>query len=262
VGTIRKASVEVLQAERDEMEISIESDKLHQSVGGERHSRPTFLSDFILGCQDGLVNVLGILLGLTAASADVRVFFVAALAALGAESISMAAVAYTSTIAKRQVYLKEVAREMREMKDVPKVEKDEVRKIFKNWGYEGQELEEMTNRISSNPRAMLEFMMSYELAFAPIDKSEARRSFILVGSSTILGSFLPLLPYFFTGRNIVVGTEISLVLCGVVLFLIGVYEAKITVGSLWKSGLRMTAIGLIAGLAGFLIGHFIGSLPV
>jgi hypothetical protein len=51
-------------------------------VKNERHSRPTLLSNFILGSQDGLVNVLGILLGLTAATTDVRIFFVAALAAL------------------------------------------------------------------------------------------------------------------------------------------------------------------------------------
>ena len=46
------------------------------------------------------------------------------------------------------------------------------------------------------------------------------------------------------------------------LFCIGVYEAKTTVGSLWRSGLQMAAIGLTAGLVGFLIGHFIGALPL
>lgn len=48
---------------------------------------------------------------------------------------------------------------------------------------------------------------------------------------------------------------------GVVLFAIGFYEARTTVGSLWRSGLQMAAIGLAAGLAGFLIGHFIGATP-
>ena len=64
------------------------------------HSSPSFLSDFILGTQDGLVNVLGILLGVTTATSDLKIILVATLAALGAESISMGAVAYTSTIAR------------------------------------------------------------------------------------------------------------------------------------------------------------------
>jgi VIT1/CCC1 family predicted Fe2+/Mn2+ transporter len=228
----------------------------------ERHSRPTLLSNFILGSQDGLVNVLGILLGLTAATTDIRIFFVAALAALGAEAISMGAVAYTSTAARRRVYLKETNREEQEMRDLPDIELGEVRQIFRSWGYEGKELEDLSESIAKNPKAMLEFMMSYELDLAPVDKSEARRSALIVGSSTVLGSFIPLIPYLFVGRNILTGTEASVIFSGVVLFFIGVYEAKTTVGSLWRSGLQMAAIGLTAGLAGFLIGHLIGALPV
>jgi VIT1/CCC1 family predicted Fe2+/Mn2+ transporter len=231
-------------------------------VKSERHSRPTLLSNFILGTQDGLVNVLGILLGLTAATTEFRIFFVAALAALGAESISMGAVAYTSTAARRRVYLKEANREGQEMKDVPEIELEEVRHIFRSWGYEGKELEDLTESIAKNPKAMLEFMMSYELDLAPVEKSEARRGALIVGSSTVFGSFLPLIPYFFVGRNILTGTEISVIFSGAALFFIGAYEAKTTVGSLWRSGLQMAAIGLTAGLAGFLIGHFIGALPV
>src|SRR5437879_3055696 len=69
------------------------------------HPKPTVLSDFILGSQDGIVNVLGIILGLSAATRDVRIILVATLAALGAESIAMGAVAYTSTRARRRLYL-------------------------------------------------------------------------------------------------------------------------------------------------------------
>src|SRR5664280_1793288 len=158
--------------------------KMMPSKGkSERHSRPTLLSNFILGSQDGLVNVLGILLGLTAATTDIRLFFVAALAALGAETISMSAVAYTSTSARRQVYLKEANRERKEMKDVPEIEREEVRGIFRRWGYEGKELEDLTEHIVKNPKAMLDLMMSFELDLAPVDESEARRSALIVGSS-------------------------------------------------------------------------------
>jgi vacuolar iron transporter family protein len=157
----------------------------------EPHSSHSFLADFILGSQDGLVNVLGILLGVAAATSDVRIIYVAALAALGAESISMGAVAYTSTVAKRRQYLKEVEREQREMKDVPETELQEVRDIFKGWGYVGDGLESLTRQIASNPRAMLEFMMSFELKLEPVNENEARRSFAIVLSSTIFGSIVP-----------------------------------------------------------------------
>jgi len=229
----------------------------------EPHSSHSFLSDFILGSQDGLVNVLGILLGISAATNDVRLIFVAALAALGAESISMGAVAYTSTVARRRQYLKETSREELEMKEVPATEFEEVRDVLKGWGYEGEELETMTTHIASNPKAMLEFMMSFELKLAPVEKNEARRSFLVVLSSTIVGSIIPLIPFFFvTSSTIASGTIASVVLSGATLFFIGAYEARTTVGSIWWSGLQMTAIGLAAGFAGYIIGHVIGAVPV
>ena len=157
----------------------------------EPHSSRSFLSDFILGSQDGLVNVLGILLGISAATSDVRIIYVGALAALGAESISMGAVAYTSTQARRRQYQKAASQEQLETKQDPATELEEVRSILKGWGYEGTGLETMTNGIASNPKAMQEFMMSFELKLAPVEKDEARRSFAVVLSSTVFGSIIP-----------------------------------------------------------------------
>lgn len=229
----------------------------------EPHSSHSFLSDFILGSQDGLVNVLGILLGISAATSDIRIIYVAALAALGAESISMGAVAYTSTVARRRQYLKEASREQLEIKQTSSTEADEIRGILAGWGYEGTELDEMVGKIVSNPKAMLEFMMSFELRLAPIEKEEARRSFAVVLSSTIFGSIVPLIPFFFvTSSTILSGTIASILVSGALLFFIGAYEARTTVGSVWWSGLQMTIIGLSAGFAGYLIGRAVGAVPV
>jgi len=239
-----------------------ESIHSHPSGSTEVNSPYNYLSNFILGCQDGLVNVLGILLGLTAATSDVKLIFVGALAALGAESISMGAVAYTSTLARRKQYLKEVDRERTEIKEVPEVEREEVRDVFQRWGYKGKELESVTDLIASKPKAWLEFMMSHELRLQPVDESEPRRSFLVVLSSAVVGSIIPLIPYFLVGKDLLLGAIGSVIVSGVTLFVIGYYEARTTVGSLWTSGLQMTVIGLTAGLAGFLIGHFIGASPV
>ena len=197
----------------------------------EQHSRRNVLSDFILGCQDGLVNVLGIILGISAATRDIRLIFVATLAALGAESISMAAVAYTSTSARRRLYLSEVEREKREIRDVPDLEKNEVRDVLKQWGYKGKDLEDFVERITGNPKAWLEFMMSYELELAPVQIFEPRRSFVLVGASTVVGSLIPLFPFIFVGSDVTTGAITSVVVSGIALFLIGWYAAKTTVGS-------------------------------
>ncbi len=226
----------------------------------EEHIRPGLLSDFILGSQDGLVNVLGILLGLAAATSDIRIIIIAALAALGAESVSMGAVAYTSTLARRKVYEAEVRRELQEMRDVPDIEREEVRTIFRDWGYSGDELEELVRRVESRPKAMLDLMMAFELKLAPVEVAQPRNSALVVFGATVAGSLIPLVPFLVAGHAIVDAAYASIIVSGAALFGIGWYEARTTVGPFWKSGLRMLLIGLGAGFAGFLIGHFAGAL--
>jgi vacuolar iron transporter family protein len=222
----------------------------------EQHVRPGLLSDFILGSQDGLVNVLGILLGLAAADAAHAIILIGALAALGAESVSMGAVAYTSTLARRRVYEAEREKELREMREIPEMEREEVRTIFRNWGFDGEELEEMVRKIEAKPKAMLELMMAFELNLATVSESQPLNSGLVVLASTIVGSAIPILPFLVPGISVLTAAVSSVVVSGAALFGIGWYEASITIGPFWKSGLRMVLIGLAAGVAGYLIGHF------
>jgi vacuolar iron transporter family protein len=239
---------------------------IHAAKGYESHPHPTFLSDFILGSQDGLVNVLGILLGLSAATVSLgtsaaihRLILVAAFAALGAESISMGAVAYTSTLARRRLYLSEVKREQDEMREVPDIEREEVRVVLKEWGYEGAELEDLLDRIVRNPRAWMEFMMAFELKLAPVKDTQARDSFVIVFLSTVVGSFIPILPFLVPHLTIEVALISSLVLAGLTLGLVGLYEARTTGGPPFQNAAQMIIIGLAAGFAGFLIGLALGA---
>ncbi|MGI0131268.1 MAG: VIT1/CCC1 transporter family protein [Thermoplasmata archaeon] len=224
------------------------------SLRREQHVRPGLLSDFILGSQDGMVNVLGILLGLAAASAGSRIIVIAALAALGAESVSMGAVAYTSTLARRRVYEAERLREIAEMKDLPEMEREEVRTIFRDWGFEGDELEEIVRKIETKPKAMLELMMAFELNLASVSAEQPLNSALVVFAATVVGSVIPLVPFLIPSLPVLTQAVTAVLVSAIALFGIGWYEARITVGPFWKSGLRMLLIGLGAGGAGLLIG--------
>src|SRR5213082_687369 len=83
-------------------------------IGKEKHSTNNPLRDVILGGQDGLVNMLGIALGVVAAGGSTHVLVVTGIAAAITESISMGAVAYTSFGSDRDFYLAEKAREQDE----------------------------------------------------------------------------------------------------------------------------------------------------
>jgi VIT1/CCC1 family predicted Fe2+/Mn2+ transporter len=228
-----------------------------EDVTGEQHKQPGLLSDFILGSQDGIVNVLGVILGVAVASQDFRIILAGGLAATFAESISMGAVAYTSTMARREFYIAEMEREKREMETVPEQEKDEVRKILERWGVPSQELEDILVHITMKPKAWLDIMMAHELNLSPVDEKQAARSALLVGVAAIVGSFIPLIPFLFAGNQILAGILGSLALSAAMLFGIGWYKAKMTVGRPHRSGLQMLLIGISSALAGFAVAYLV-----
>jgi VIT1/CCC1 family predicted Fe2+/Mn2+ transporter len=228
-----------------------------QDVTGEQHKQPGLLSDFILGSQDGMVNVLGVILGVAVASQDIRIILAGGLAATFAESISMGAVAYTSTNARREFYLAEMEREKREMDENPEQEKEEVRAILSRWGVPSKELEDILVHITMKPKAWLDIMMAHELNLTPVDEKQAAKSALLVGTAAIFGSLIPLAPFLFMGSDIMMGIVWSLVVSAAALFGIGWYKAKMTVGKPHRSGLQMLLIGISSALAGFGVAYLV-----
>src|SRR5213594_844780 len=81
----------------------------------EGHRQTNWLRDVILGGQDGLVNILGIILGVIAGGGSNTILLTAGFAAAITESISMGAVGYTSSVSQRDYYQAERAREAREI---------------------------------------------------------------------------------------------------------------------------------------------------
>lgn len=105
----------------------------------EEHRRQgNWLRDVILGGQDGLVNILGIVLGVIAAGGSTTVLLVTGIAAAITELISKGAVGYTSTQSERDYYRAAQERERREVENDPDQERDEVREIYAAKGFDGE----------------------------------------------------------------------------------------------------------------------------
>jgi predicted membrane protein (TIGR00267 family) len=218
------------------------------------------LRDIILGGQDGLVNVLGLVLGVAAATAQLRIIMAAALAATFSESIAMGGVAYTSALAERDYYLAQLAKEQREIEEVPDVETEEVREIFRDKGIHGELLERVTKEITSDKKVWVDVMMRDELHLAPVNEKGVVRRALITGFSTLIGSLIPLIPFLFVplfGISITAAIIMAVPLCAAVLFAVGAYKALTLVGDWRISGLQMTVIGMVSAAAGYGIGRLL-----
>ncbi|MFA6035810.1 MAG: VIT1/CCC1 transporter family protein [Candidatus Micrarchaeia archaeon] len=214
------------------------------------------MRQFILGGQDGLVNVLGIILAVATATNDVKVVLIAGLAATFAESISMAAVAYTSSKAERDHYLREQEKELGEIRHHPESEKQEIRDVYTLRGFKGKLLEDIVEKISSDEKMMLKFMMREELNMTEAGDLNPAKEALIVGVSAMIGSFIPLTAFFF--MPIALAVPLSLVISTAVLFAAGVIKSKYSVGGWLRSGIEMALIGMVAALTGYAIGAVLG----
>jgi VIT1/CCC1 family predicted Fe2+/Mn2+ transporter len=218
----------------------------------EPHKKGNRLSDIILGGQDGLVSILGLLLGLAAATKSSRIIIAGGLATIFAETLSMAAVAYTSKMADRDHYAAERKQEIKEVAEVPDIERQEIVDIYSAKGFSGKLLTDIVNHITSDHELWIDTMMKEELNLLPVIKHDVYEYTAVVGIATFSGAFLPLIPFFFMSVH---GALIAaLILSVVVLAGIGIYKAKMTLGKPFKSALQMVLIGMGAAVAGYLIG--------
>jgi len=216
------------------------------------HRQAYQLADVILGGQDGLVNVLGVILGVAAATNDPYIVLVAGLSATFAESVSMGAVAYTSTVAQVDFYESEREREYRHIQDVPHLERQEIRQIYTEKGFKGEMLERIVDTITANADVWVAVMMAEEHRLTPTSRANALRSALIVGLAALVGSLIPLAPFLLL--PVKMSIWVSLVVSALVLFVVGAYKAKVTIGRPGRSGFEMALIGTVSALVGYAVG--------
>lgn len=230
----------------------LHSDDLHHHNQTDPHKQASALSDIILGGQDGLVNVLGVILGVAAATSDAYLVLVAGLAATFAESVSMGAVAYTSTVADADYYESEREREYRHIKEVPNLEREEIRSIYTGKGFEGDLLTKIVDTITANQDVWVAVMMAEEHQLQPVNRKHALRSAFIVGIAAVIGSLIPLIPFLFV--TVSSAMLLAIGFSAIVLFVVGAVKARMTIGHPGKSGIEMAAIGIVSALVGYAVG--------
>ena len=231
--------------------------KSTRTLRHEQHRDTTSLRDVILGGQDGLVNILGIILGVIAADGATSVLIVTGIAAAITESISMGAVGYTSSLAERDRYEAERLRELSEIDSSPDVERDEVRTIYEAKGFSGELLERVVTTLTADRERWADTMMDEELHLRPVDMRDVVRTSITITIATLIGHLIPILPFFALPRF--PALVAAFILSGIVLFAVGAYTAVTLVGDWRRNGAQMLVIGLGAAALGYLISKLVGA---
>jgi VIT1/CCC1 family predicted Fe2+/Mn2+ transporter len=214
-----------------------------------------FVRDVILGGQDGLVNVLGLVLGMAVATGDSRVVVTAGLAALLAESIAMAGVAYTSSGAERQLAAATRTNLRLERESLALTRAVERSLRFRSAGLSPEARALAESEAELEARAWLARLEEERAALSPVREARPIRTAAIVGVSTAIGSAVPLLPFVLLPMSI--APIVALAAGGAVLAVAGIERAVLTGGSRLRAAIEMLAIGLVSAFAGYLIGQIL-----
>jgi len=211
------------------------------------------IRSIILGMNDGLISTFTLLVGVAAAtltSAGNTIVILTGIAAMVSGAISMGLGEYISSKSEYTYIKSEMKKEEAEIELFPEEEKQEVYEILEKMGLHGDTLNSSVDTITSNKETWLNFLLGSELG---LDEPEnpvlgAFLTFI----SFIIGSFIPLSPYFLNlgFRSLIISTLLSFCMLGIV----GAAKTKITGERKLKGTIEMLIIGCIAFVCSYGIG--------
>lgn len=235
-----------------EHEHSTESIRARLAAG----PRLNYVRDWIYGGIDGSVTTFAIVSGVVGADLAPAVILVLGFANVVADGFSMAASNYMGTRAEREDHKLLEAVEYRHIDATPEGEREEVRQIYQEKGFEGGDLERVVELITADRRRWVQTMLTEEYGLP----REVRSPWLAAASTFsafLLCGLVPLLPFML---GIERAFDLSILLTGGVFFAIGSIKSRWSTARWWRSGLETLLVGSAAAGLAYVIGVFLRDL--
>ncbi len=221
----------------------------------ERHPHITgrgLISASALGLTDGLVTNLAFLSGFSGAVSSEPLIRFAGLAAMLAGTVSMFFGGVLSARSEHDLYKADSRREAYELEHETGEEKQEMKWIYMDKGLTEQEADTVVSRLLTNKDKFLEDMLANELHVHRHNLQNPFKLGAVIGLSFLVGSLVPLVPYYLVSKPSSV--SLSVLLSLVFLFAAGEWKGRIVKRRPLRSGLETLLVGAVAAGILFLIG--------
>ena len=218
--------------------------------------RLSYLRDWIYGGIDGAVTTFAVVAGVVGAQLSTKIILIIGLANILADGFSMAAGNYLATKSEQDEIERLVAVEKRHIERFPEGEREEVRQIFKEKGFEGEDLRRVVELMTADKERWVRTMITEEYGL-PQQVRSARVAAASTFSAFVVCGLAPLLPYLVGARN---SFALSAVVTAAVFFAIGSVKSKWSMAPWWRSGLETLLIGSAAAALAYGVGVFLEGL--
>jgi VIT1/CCC1 family predicted Fe2+/Mn2+ transporter len=213
-----------------------------------------YLGDFILGAVDGAVTTFAIVAGAAGAGLSSGVAVVLGVANVLADGFSMAAGNYLKARSDHQTVDHCRRIEAMHIERVPDGEREEVRQIFRNKGFEGELLEQVVEVITKDRELWIDTMLTDELGLQ-LEPPHPVRAAVTTMVAFVAAGMVPLLPVMTSvSASARESFPQTAMLTAVTFFAIGVFRGKETQRNVWIAGLETLLIGAAAAVVAYGVG--------
>ncbi len=227
--------------------------KEHQHLELHRHSNAGLIDEFVYGANDGIVTTFAVVASVAGAGLSPLVVIVLGLANLLADGFSMASGSFLSTKSRYGYEDRERATEEMEIERWPEEEREEIREIYRNKGFEGEILESIVAKITDNKTLWVDEMLVHEHGIVTDRRTSPMKNAVATFGAFVIAGAIPLIPYLFMdSENLFF---YSVVLATITLFVVGAFASRVTAHSWWGSGLQMLIVGSFAGAVAYGVGY-------
>jgi VIT1/CCC1 family predicted Fe2+/Mn2+ transporter len=223
----------------------------HDSVSGLLN----WLRAAVLGANDGIVSVAGLVMGVAGATTDRKTIAVAGVAGLVSGALSMAAGEYVSVSTQRDTERALLAKERRELAEEPDEELAELAGIYRDKGLSEELAIQVAEELTAHDA--LAAHADAELGIDPDALTDPWQAALASMLAFTLGALLPLLTItLFSGNARIVATVVGVVLA---LAFTGFASARFAGADVRRAMLRNIGGGVLAMAVTYAIGTVVGA---
>ena len=162
--------------------------KLHPEV--HRSNRTGWLRAAVLGANDGIVSISGLVVGVAAAGATPSTILMTGVAGLVAGAMSMAAGEYVSVQSQADAEAADVAVETRELREMPEGELAELTQIYVKRGLDPALARQVAEQLTAHDA--LEAHMRDELGITDALRARPVQAALASAAAFTVGALLPI----------------------------------------------------------------------
>lgn len=218
----------------------------------ERIVRMSRIREVVFGMQDGLISTVGFVAGVHGATANNRLVLLAGIVQMIAGAFSMAAGAYLSTKAEREVVEGQVRAEHERYAGEPYMAQEALLAALEADGLSRDRAYRVVKLVSEERETFSKAFRERVLGLGAAQERVPLPAALLMGGSFAMGAIIPLAPYLVLAGYVALWAAVGTT--AVALFGIGVAKALYAGSRLMASGFEFLLVAAGAAGVGYLLG--------